>query len=59
MVFIGRGPCLLAFEELLIDEELAREAAHGKAIEAKADVKTSCSVKATSVTPQMEQPKPN
>ena len=72
MVFIGRGPCLSAFEELLIDEELAREAALKEATEAankrmptleearlgskaKADVKTSCSVKATSVTTQMEE----
>ena len=100
MVIIRRGlftqaypkrPLLLTFEELLVDEELAKEAALKEAIEAankrmptleeatckaKADVKagrkgkkkeatrmlpsavkTSCGVKATIDTTQMEKPK--
>ena len=76
MVIIRRGlfaqasptrPHLSTFEELLVEEELAKEgalkeaieAAHGKVIEAEADVKTSCSVKATSVTTQTRKRKRN
>ena len=74
MVIIRRGlftqasptrPLLSTFEELLVEEELAKEAAlkeaieagHGKVIEAEADVRTSCSIKATIVTTQVEKPK--
>ena len=69
MVIMRRGPCLSAFEELLVNEELECRAKadvkarrKGKKKEATrmlpGAVKTSCGVKAKIDTTQMEEPKP-